>query len=140
MSKREIEKMKNDRSQMTNGKWLPLPAVFFLLLTALWSSPALAQTTQPAPTPAPPNFQSVIARQASLVTEFEINGLKILIKRREGSQTAAAALFIRGGAENINAENAGIEAFMLSVAREASTNYPRERMRKETSRMGTVIS
>ena len=39
-----------------------------------------------------PDFQSVIARQASLVTEFEINGLKVLVKRREGSQTVAAGL------------------------------------------------
>jgi len=81
----------------------------------------------------------VIARQAALVTEFEVNGLKVLVKRREGSQTVAAGLFIRGGVENISATNAGVEAFMLNVASEASANFPRDRMRKETARMGTVI-
>ena len=75
-----------------------------------------------------------------MVTEFEINGLKVLVKRREGSQTIAAGLFIRGGVENISASNAGVEAFMLNVASEASANFPRDRMRKETARMGTVIS
>lgn len=113
-----------------------LPAVLFLLLNALIAPIAGAQTTSPATAP---DFQSVIARQASLVTEFEINGLKVLVKRREGSQTVAAGLFIRGGAENISASNAGVEAFMLNVASEASANFPRERMRKETARMGTVI-
>ena len=107
------------------------------LLLSAFGSPAQAQSTQ-GTTPAP-DFQSVIARQASLVTEFEINGLKVLVKRREGSQTVAAGLFIRGGAENITAENAGIEAFMLNVASEASASFPRDRMRKETSRMGTAI-
>jgi zinc protease len=113
-----------------------LPAVLFLLLTALIAPIAGAQTTPPATAP---DFQSVIARQASLVTEFEINGLKVLVKRRAGSQTVAAGLFIRGGVENISSSNAGVEAFMLNVASEASANFPRDRMRKETARMGTVI-
>src|SRR6185503_528114 len=52
---------------------------------------------------------SVVAKQAALVSEFEVNGLKVLLKRREGSLTVAAGLFIRGGTANINAENAGIE-------------------------------
>lgn len=117
-----------------------LPTVYCLLLTVLLVPIARAQSTPPptAP-PTAPDFQGVIARQASLVTEFEVNGLKVLVKRREGSQTVAAGLFIRGGAENISATNAGVEAFMLNVASEASANFPRDRMRKETARMGTVI-
>jgi predicted Zn-dependent peptidase len=83
--------------------------------------------------------QSVVAKQAALVSEFDVNGLKVLLKRREGSLTVAAGLFIRGGASNINAQNAGIETLMLSVATEATTNFPRARMRSELSRMGTVI-
>jgi len=113
----------------------------FLALTAgclLLAITSAAQTTAPAPAPAP-DFQQVIARQASLINEFDVNGLKVLVKRRAGSQTVAAGLFIRGGVENITAVNAGVEAFMLNVASEASANYPRERMRKELSRMGTVI-
>jgi zinc protease len=82
---------------------------------------------------------SVVAKQAALVSEFEVNGLKVLLKRREGSLTVAAGLFIRGGTANINAENAGIETLMLSAATEATTNFPRVKMRSELSRMGTVI-
>ena len=78
--------------------------------------------------------------RAKLVTEFDVNGLKVLVKRREGSQTAVVGLFLRGGATNINEKNAGIEALMLDLASEASANFPRERMRSESSRMGTNIS
>ncbi len=113
-----------------------LLTAYALLLTVLFTATGQAQSA--AQTTAP-DYQSVIARQASLVTEFDINGLKVLVKRREGSQTVAVGLFIRGGVENISASNAGVEAFMLNVASEASANYPRERMRKETARMGTVI-
>ncbi len=84
-------------------------------------------------------LQSIVAKQAALVTEFDVNGLKVLVKKREGSLTVAAGLFIRGGAGNITAENAGIEALMLDVASEASTSFPRERLRSELASMGTVI-
>jgi predicted Zn-dependent peptidase len=114
-----------------------MPTIYCLLLTVLLVPIARAQSTSP-PAPAP-DFQSVIARQASLVTELDINGLKVLVKRREGSQTVAVGLFIRGGVENVSSTNAGVEAFMLNVASEASANFPRDRMRKETARMGTVI-
>jgi zinc protease len=86
------------------------------------------------------NVQSAVARQAALVSEFEVNGLKVLVKRREGSLTVAAGLFIKGGSRNITAANAGIEALMLDAATEASESFPRTKMRDEQSRMGTVIS
>lgn len=111
-----------------------------LLLFLLLSQPALAQAPQASPPQTPSqDVQSVIARQAALVTEFEINGLKVLVKRREGSQTVAAGLFIRGGVDNVTSTNAGVEAFMLNVASEASASFPRERLRKELARMGTVV-
>src|SRR6185436_16148180 len=84
--------------------------------------------------------QSVVAKQATLVSEFEVNGLKVLVKRREGSLTVAAGLFIKGGSRNITADNAGIEALMPDAATEASTAFPRSRLRNEQSRMGTAIS
>jgi zinc protease len=118
-----------------------------LLITVLFVGAGYSQTTQPPPRPltttpqaqAQQSIQSVVANQAALVSEFDVNGLKVLLKRREGSLTVAAGLFIRGGAANINAENAGIETLMLSAATEATTNFPREKMRSELARMGTVI-
>jgi zinc protease len=105
------------------------------------ASNGYSQTTQPATSSAKPqeSVHSVVEKQTKLVSEFEVNGLKVLLKRREGSLTVAAGLFIRGGSANINAENAGIETLMLSAATEATTNFPREKMRSELSRMGTVI-
>lgn len=106
-----------------------------VVLTGTVSTRANQQTAAQAQQAA----QSVVAKQAALVSEFEVNGLKVLLKRREGSLTVAAGLFLRGGATNINAQNAGIETLMLSAATEGSTNFPRERLRNELSRMGSVI-
>jgi zinc protease len=85
------------------------------------------------------NSQDIAAKQAALVSEFEINGLKVLVKRREGSLTVSAGLFFRGGIRNITAGNAGIEALMLSASTEASVHFPRTIMRSELARTGTVI-
>src|SRR5215210_644035 len=87
---------------------------------------------------------SAASREAAdalrLVTEFEVNGLKVLVKRREGSQSVVAGLFMRGGSRNVTAENAGIEALMLDVATEASQKFPLAVMRRELSRTGTSLS
>ncbi len=81
-----------------------------------------------------------LASQAAMVTEMDVNGLKVLIKRRPNSQTVAAGLFIRGGARNVTAENAGIENLMLNVATEGSQKFPREILRRELAQTGTNIS
>ena len=122
----------NEQIKRVLGTWL-LAAVAVVGI----STSTYAQQGKEAP--AQETVRSVVAKQAALVSEFDVNGLKVLLKRREGSLTVAAGLFIRGGSTNINAENAGIETLMLSVATEATTNFPRATMRRELSRMGTVI-
>jgi len=112
---------------------------FLLALVLVIAGSGSSLATQQGKGQAQQTVQSVVAKQAALVSEFDVNGLKVLLKRREGSLTVAAGLFVRGGASNINAQNAGIETLMLSAATEATANFPRERMRSELSRMGTVI-
>lgn len=76
---------------------------------------------------------------AGQVSEFDVNGMKVLIKKRPGTPTVAAGLFIRGGVRNLTADTAGIENFTLDVAAEGSKLYPQEKLRRETSRMGTSL-
>ena len=135
--------MKN-RIETRQPAWLRCRSfVLSLVLLSGLVVPALAEQQHSS---APPSaaaqtqkIEDIVAQQAALVTEFEVNGLKVLIKRREGSLTVTAALFIKGGTRNITANNAGIEALMLGSATEASVNYPRDRMRADLSRMGSVL-
>lgn len=80
-----------------------------------------------------------LATQTALVTEMDVNGLKVLFKRRPNSQTVAAGLFIRGGARNLTAETAGIESFALNVAAEGGVKFPRAALRRELARTGSNI-
>ena len=74
------------------------------------------------------------------ITEFDVNGLKVIIKRRPSSPTVSAGLFTRGGVKNQTAKNAGIETLTLATATEASVKFPREVLRKEFARTGSAIS
>lgn len=78
-------------------------------------------------------------QQTTLVTELNVNGLKVLVKRRPGAPTVAAGLFIRGGVMNLTPKTAGLENLMLLTATEASAKFPREVMRKELSSMGSSL-
>jgi predicted Zn-dependent peptidase len=68
-------------------------ALSFLVLTLL---PVGAGAQQSTATRQAPSAKSA-AEAVRLVTEFEVNGLKVLVKRREGSQTVVAGLFMRYG-------------------------------------------
>src|SRR5687768_3387589 len=100
----------------TFGRW----AIMGFVLAALLLSPAIdIQNVARAASHA--GTSGEVTDAINLVSEFEVNGLKVLLKRRAGSQTVVAALFLRGGSRNITEKNAGVEALMLDVATEAST-------------------
>jgi zinc protease len=92
-------------------------ATWLLVAVAVVGISASSYAQQGKEAPAQETVRSVVAKQAALVSEFDVNGLKVLLKRREGSLTVAAGLFIRGGSTNINAQNAGIEAWRLRPPR-----------------------
>jgi zinc protease len=100
----------------------------FLLLSFVFGG--YAQTTATTTINAPDKF----------ISEFDVNGLKVIVKRRPSSPTVSAGLFVRGGVKNQTAQNAGIENLTLSTAAEASKKFPRETLRNELSRMGSTVS
>lgn len=114
--------------KVISGQWSVVSKFVLLTLIVLtFSAAGFAQTAS-----------TNLSSQASLVTEFDVNGLKVLVKRRPNSPTVAAGLFFRGGSRNLSAQNAGIENFMLSAATEGSKKYPTEALRRELA--GTASS
>ncbi|MBX3265729.1 MAG: insulinase family protein [Acidobacteria bacterium] len=77
---------------------------------------------------------------SKLVTEFEVNGLKVLVKQRPAAPTFSGGLFFKGGVRNYTAETAGIENFMLNVATEAGKRFNRQQVRRELSRTGSSLA
>ena len=80
-----------------------------------------------------------ISAQTSNVSEFEVNGLKVILKRRASAPTISANLFIKGGARNLTPKTAGIENLMLNSAVEAGQTFSRQAVRREIARTGSTL-
>lgn len=80
-----------------------------------------------------------LAAQKALVSEFDVNGLKVILKHRASAPTVAAGVFLRGGSRNITKENAGIESLMLNSAVEAGKQFNRQTVRRELARTGSSM-
>src|SRR4051794_29892667 len=100
--------------------------IFTVLILAIASAAGLAQSVA---TPS-------LAGQAANVTEFDVNGLKVILKRRESSPTVSVGLFLRGGVRNYTDKTAGIENLMLNSAVEAGQTKKRQAVRRELARNG----
>ncbi len=129
-------------TQGLSRRFVALCLLIVSLVAPVVAPIAAQETTPPRVAAQPPPVAKPMAGSdtSALVTELDVNGLKVLVKRREGNQTVVAGLFFKGGASNITAENAGIENLMLDAASEATVSFPRQKLRTELSRMGTTIS
>jgi zinc protease len=140
--------MLKDTLRLNDRHSLSSPAARLLTAALLFFVAAFGVPAQQQPAPKDANalapdgkkIDQVAATAESLVTEFDVNGLKVLVKRRASSPTVAAGLFVRGGARNVTAQTAGVEALMWDTATEATQNFPRETLRKELARTGTVLT
>jgi predicted Zn-dependent peptidase len=117
---------------MTNGIFSSRPRSLAAAAAALVIFAASLASAQPP--------RTTVTGQRSLVSEFDVNGLKVLVKRRPGSMTVAAGLFFRGGTRVLPKDSPGLENFMLSVATEGSRKYPRTALRRELASTGSNIS
>jgi len=73
------------------------------------------------------------------ITEFDVNGLKVIFKKRTSSPTISVGLYVRGGVRNATPETAGIENLTLQAAMEGSKSYPKDVLRRELARTGSSI-
>lgn len=80
------------------------------------------------------------SRAMAFTEEFDVNGLKVILKRNPGNEVVAASLYIRGGVLSLTPATAGIEPLLFDVAVKGTKNYPKEVINAELSRMGTQIN
>ncbi len=75
------------------------------------------------------------------VTEADVGGMRVLVKRIPGAELVAARLDIRGGARNWGREEAGIEHLALAVAASGGTqSLPREAFHRRLGELGASLS
>jgi len=62
---------------------------------------------------------SVPAADAT-ITDFDVNGLKVIFKRRTSSPTVSVGVFFRGGVRNETVDTLHLESFTRLVARDTT--------------------
>lgn len=70
---------------------------------------------------------------------FEAEGIKV-IHRPSQSDIVVANLYLLGGVRQVTAANAGIELLLLDATERGTKTYPKERLRRAMSRLGTSIA
>jgi zinc protease len=88
---------------------------------------------QPAARGAPPVADTT-------TSQFEVNGLKVILRRNTATDVVAANLYLLGGSRQLTPQTQGIEALLFAASERGSRKYPGARLRQELARIGSVIN
>ena len=73
-------------------------------------------------------------------TEFDVDGLPVILRRNTATDVIAANLYLLGGVQQLTPETQGIEPFLLAASERGTRHYPKDSLRLATNRTGSVIS
>ena len=76
---------------------------------------------------------------AAPTEEFDVDGLRVILRRNPSTETVSAKAFLQGGLGFAGRERAGLELLMLEIAAKQSRSYPKEKMARELTRLGAQI-
>jgi zinc protease len=109
------------------------------IVLALTLATALNTPAGPATTSAAYRHSSPVSADTT-TSDFEVNGLHVILRRNTATDVVAANLFLLGGTQQLTPETQGIEAFLLAVGARGSQKFPGAHLRQETARLGSEIS
>jgi zinc protease len=109
-----------------------------LLAATLLSATAMpaAAVTEPFREPARPSA----APDTAITTRFDVDGVTVILRRNTANEVIAANLYLLGGARQITAANAGIEALLLLASERGTRKFPGATVRQRTATLGSTIS
>ena len=81
-----------------------------------------------------------LAASDTSTTTFDVNGLRVILRRNTASDVVAANLYLLGGTRQVTPATQGIEAFLLAGSERGTAKYPRELVRQKTARLGSLIT
>ena len=72
--------------------------------------------------------------------EFDVEGVHVILRRNPASEVVSAKAFLQGGLSFAGRQRAGLELLMLEIAEKQSANYPKEKMARELTRLGSQLT
>src|SRR4051812_17200181 len=83
--------------------------------------------------------QSAIAADTT-TSEFDVNGLRVILRRNTATDVVAANLYFLGGSRQLTPQTQGIEALLFAASERGSRRFPGPRLRQELARVGSLIN
>ena len=81
----------------------------------------------------------VRAQADTATTAFDVNGLKVILRRNTANDVVAANVYLLGGTQQLTPATQGIEMLLLNSSERGTQRFPRERARQITARLGSSI-
>jgi zinc protease len=81
----------------------------------------------------------VNAQSDTGTTSFDVNGLKVILRRNTANDVVAANVYLLGGTQQLTPAIQGIEAFLLEASERGTKKFPRETLRQQLARLGSTI-
>jgi zinc protease len=103
------------------------------LLTAMALTPARVERT-------PTSLRLTVAVADTATSDFEVNGLHVIVRRSTATDVIAANLYLLGGSQQLTPQTQGIEALLISASGKGSRHYPGTALRQELQRLGSDIA
>ena len=108
-----------------------------MLVVALIAAPTMAASGLTAPAI---EALSRTAPDTAVTTKFDVDGVTVILRRNTANEVIAANLYLLGGARQITAANAGIEALLLLASERGTRKFPGATVRQRTATLGSTIS
>ncbi len=82
---------------------------------------------------------SARAQTDTSTSMFDVNGLKVILRRNTANDVIAANVYLLGGTQQLTPASQGIEMLLLRASESGTTRYPAETTRQATARTGCTI-
>jgi zinc protease len=77
------------------------------------------------------------AQADTATTSFDVNGLKVILRRNTANDVVAANMYLLGGTQQLTPATQGIEAFLLQASERGTKKFPGVATRALINRLGT---
>lgn len=77
------------------------------------------------------------AQSDTSTTSFDVNGLKVILRRNTSNDVIAANVYLLGGSQQLTPATQGIEIMLLEASERGTARYPKELVRQIPARLGT---
>ena len=112
------------------------PKLLAVALSGVLAAPAFANV------PATSRYErsAITAPDTATTTKFEVAGIPVILRRNTANEVVVANVYLLGGARQLTAANAGIEAMLLAASERGTRRFPGSEVRQRTAQLGSEIN